>query len=213
MSLLARFLRFFFRHLYTTFAWAYDLVALATSMGQWGAWQRVALDSLPREGCVLEVGHGPGHLLKRRALQGQFDIGIDASPQMTHIASRRLRRAGFAPKLVRAQAQALPFASASMRAVYATFPSEYIISPQALVSLHRVLDDDGFIVVVPMAQITGRSLPDRIAAWLYRVTGQAGEFGTGWDDFLEKAGFSAKLERVKLPRAVVYRLVAAKIQV
>jgi ubiquinone/menaquinone biosynthesis C-methylase UbiE len=213
MSLLARFLRFFFRHLYTTFAWAYDLVALVTSMGQWGAWQRVALDSLPSEGCVLEVGHGPGHLLKRRALQGKFDIGIDASPQMTRIAARRLRRAGFAPNLVRAHAQALPFASASVGAVYTTFPSEYIVSPEALASLHRVLEDDGFIVVVPMAQITGRSLPDRIAAWLYRVTGQAGDFGSGWDDFLEKAGFSATLERVKLPRAVVYRLVAAKIRV
>ena len=212
MMFLSSFLRIFFHHLYTTFAWAYDLVAAITSMGQWGAWQRVALDSLPSAARVLEVGHGPGHLLKRRALQGHSDFGIDASPQMSRLAARRLRRAGFAPMLVRAQAQALPFASESFRAIYATFPSEFIVAPQALASLRRVLEQEGSIVVVPTAHITGSSLLYRFAFWLYKVTGQSADFGSGWEGFLEKAGFSAKLERVKIPRAVVHRIVAKKIQ-
>ncbi len=212
MNLLSSFLRFFFHHLYTTFAWAYDLVAASTSMGQWGAWQRVALDSLPSEGRVLEIGHGPGHLLKQRALQGHLDIGLDASRQMTRIAARRLRRAGFPVNLVRAQAQALPFASGTFRAIYATFPSEFIVTPQALSSLRRVLEPDGSIVVVPTAHISGSSLPDRFASWLYKVTGQSADFGSGWEGFLEKAGFSAQLEQVELQRAVVYRIVAKKLR-
>lgn len=210
MALLSSFLRFFFHHLYTTFAWAYDLVAASTSMGQWGTWQRVALDPLPAEGNVLEVGHGPGHLLKLRAVQGKGDFGIDASPQMTRIAARRLRRAGYSPRLVRARAQALPFASHSFRAIYATFPSEYIVSAQSLASLHRVLDPGGSIIVVPMARITGSSLPDRLAAWLYEVTGETREFESGWDEFLRQAGFEPILEQVHLPRSVVYRLVVKK---
>jgi ubiquinone/menaquinone biosynthesis C-methylase UbiE len=210
MAFLSSFLRFFFRHLYTTFAWAYDFVAATTSLGQWGAWQQVALDTLPSEGRVLEVGHGPGHLLKLRALRGQNDIGIDASSQMTHIAARRLRRAGYSARLVRAQAQALPFASKSFRAIYATFPSEYIVAPQTLASLHRVLESEGSIVVVPMAQTTGTSMPERFVAWLYEVTGQSGDFGSGWDEFLKQAGFEATTERVQLPGSEVYRLVAKK---
>jgi ubiquinone/menaquinone biosynthesis C-methylase UbiE len=212
MNILSSFLRFFFRHLYTTIAWTYDLVAAVSSIGQWGAWQRVALDALPQEGSVLELGHGPGHLLKHRASQGKADIGVDTSRQMTRIAARRLLRAGLTPGLVRAQAQALPFASRSFAAIYATFPSEFIVAPQALASIRRVLADDGSLVVVPTAHITGSSLPDRFAAWLYRVTGESLHFSAGWDRFLMEAGFSAELERVELPRALVYRIIARKRQ-
>ena len=210
MALISSFLRVFFQHLYTTFAWAYDFVAATTSIGQWGAWQRVALDRLPDEGHVLELGHGPGHLLKLRALQGQIDIGVDSSSQMIRIAARRLRRAGWRAKLVHAQAEALPFASNSFQAVYATFPSEYIVAPRSLASLHRVLDPVGSIIIIPMAQITGTSLMDRLATWLYRVTGQTREFESGWDEFLHRAGFDATLEQIRLPRSLVYRLIAKK---
>jgi ubiquinone/menaquinone biosynthesis C-methylase UbiE len=211
MNPLSAFLRFFFHHLYTTFAWAYDIVAMMTSMGQWGTWQTAALDVLPNQGQVLEVGHGPGHLLKRRALEGRFDFGIDASPQMMRIAYKRLRAAGFQPLLVRAQAQALPFASASFQAIYATFPSEFILAPETLASFHRVLRTDGSLVVIPMSRITGQSLPDRFAAWLYNVTGQSREIGTGWKTHLQESGFQGTLERVQQPRAEVYRLIATKL--
>ncbi len=129
---------------------------------------------------------------------------------MTRIAARRLRRAGYPAKLVHARAEALPFASNTFQAVYATFPSEYIIASQSLASLHRVLDPRGSIIVIPMAQITGTSLLDRFAAWLYRITGQTREFESGWDEFLQRAGFDATLEEIRLPRSLVYRLVARK---
>ncbi|HEY71426.1 MAG TPA: class I SAM-dependent methyltransferase [Anaerolineae bacterium] len=211
MKLLSTFLRFFFRHLYTTFAWAYDLVAMTTSMGQWGTWQTAALDVLPHQGRVLEVGHGPGHLLKHRALEGCIDFGVDVSTQMGRIAYKRMRVAGFQPHLVRAQAQALPFASASFQAIYATFPSEFILAPETLASFQRVLRSDGSLVVVPMARITGRSLPDRWAAWLYSITGQSRDIGTGWKKLLQDSGFHGTLERVQQPRAEVYRLIATKL--
>jgi ubiquinone/menaquinone biosynthesis C-methylase UbiE len=211
MNLLSAFLRFFFRHLYTTFAWAYDLVAMTSSMGQWGTWQNAALDALPNQGRVLEVGHGPGHLLKRRALEGCLDFGVDVSPQMARIAYKRLRGAGFQPRLVRAQAQALPFASGFFQAIYATFPSEFILAPETLASFQRILRSDGSLVVIPMSRITGRSLPDRLAAWLYRVTGQSRDIGTGWKKFLQDSGFQGTLECVQQSRAEVYRLIARKL--
>lgn len=211
MKLLSAFLRFFFRHLYTTFAWAYDLVAMTTSMGQWGTWQAAALDVLPNQGRVLEVGHGPGHLLKQRALDGCIDFGVDVSPQMGRIAYKRLSDAGLQPHLVRAQAQALPFASASFQAIYATFPSEFILAPETLASFRRVLQSDGSLVIIPMSRITGRSLPDRLAAWLYSITGQSRDIGTGWKKLLQASGFEGTLEIVQQSRAEVYRLIATKL--
>ncbi|MGD8812970.1 MAG: class I SAM-dependent methyltransferase [Anaerolineales bacterium] len=210
MSLLSAFLRFFFRHLYTTFAWAYDWVAMATSMGQWGTWQSAALEVLPERGRVLEVGHGPGHLLLRRAHEGCFDFAVDISSQMVQIASKRLRKAGFQPLIVRARTQALPFAHASFEAIYATFPDEFILASETLASFRRVLQPDGSLVVVPMARITGRSVSDHLAAWLYGVTGQSREIGMDWKKLLQESGFQGILEIVKQPRAEVFRLHATK---
>jgi ubiquinone/menaquinone biosynthesis C-methylase UbiE len=51
-----------FHLLYHQFAFTYDAVAWFVSLGQWQAWGQAALKRVrgPR---VLEIGHGPGHLL------------------------------------------------------------------------------------------------------------------------------------------------------
>jgi len=51
-----------FHLLYHEAAWAYDAVAAAVSLGQWRAWGAAALPFLPGPR-VLELGHGPGHML------------------------------------------------------------------------------------------------------------------------------------------------------
>jgi ubiquinone/menaquinone biosynthesis C-methylase UbiE len=202
-------LRLFFKHLYTTFAWAYDLVAWTSSIGQWKTWQSVALETLPNDN-ILELGHGPGHLLLKIAQNNQAGYGVEASAQMGRIAAKRLQKHGYKSHVIQALVQRLPLMSEYFSGVLSTFPSEYIIDPETLSEVWRVLQPGGKFVIVSSARITGRNLPDRLAAWLYRITGQSGELQDGWAEPLERLGFSARLDYVKVQRATVLRVVACK---
>lgn len=217
------FLRFFFYHLYTDLAWAYDLVAWITSAGQWRTWQQAALDTLPN-GRLLEIGHGPGHLLKQLSEDRKSVFGLDPSSQMNHLAARRLKIYRQSANLMRARAQALPLPSESFNAIIATFPDEYILLPLTFTEIWRVLCDNGrFVAVLGVAKITGQNsirqplthFFDRFSDWLYRVTGQSvginPEIFESWIHSLTRRGFNARVEYVRQDRAVVVRLVADKI--
>jgi ubiquinone/menaquinone biosynthesis C-methylase UbiE len=180
--------RCFFHLLYNQFAWAYDLVAWLASMGHWRAWGRTALPHLCGEQ-VLELGHGPGHLLAAMAERGLAPVGVDPSPSMGRLARRRLAGIGVAGLLVRARAQSLPFRSGSFDSAVATFPTEFILDPASLQEAARVLRAKlrsrpsvqqpidhragGRLVVVAWARLSTRNVLARVTAWLYRVTGQA----------------------------------------
>lgn len=204
--LIAAFLRGFFRHLYTDLAWCYDLVAWMASMGQWWSWQRTALDALP-SGPVLELGHGTGHLQLELHRRGWSPVGIDLSPQMLRISSRRLRRASHSPKLVRAKAQELPFPAQAFSGIVSTFPSEYILDPVTVRETHRILRPGGCLVIAPSALITGCRLGDRLARWLTCVTHQSADFLTSP---LESCGYAVCTEVISQPRARVLRIIATK---
>jgi ubiquinone/menaquinone biosynthesis C-methylase UbiE len=113
--------------------------------------------------------------------------------------------------LVRGRVQALPFADRSFPSLVATFPTEFIVDPVAVSEFGRVLQPGGVAVFVPVAQVTGLALPDRLADWLFRVTGQS---ATEWfAPVLERygeAGFQARIERVVLPRSLVTVIVVEK---
>jgi len=211
-GLLRLILRFCFRLLYNEMALTYDWVSGFVSMGQWRSWQRAALPYL-RGRQVLEVAHGTGNLLLDMAALGFEPVGLDLSPAMGRLACQKLRTHGMAESipLVRGRAQALPFAADSFPSVVSTFPTEFIVDPAAIAEFHRVLQSGGVVVFVPVAQITGLSLPDRWARWLFQVTGQA---SADWFAPLLKrytdAGFSARAERVRLPRSLVTVIVAEK---
>jgi ubiquinone/menaquinone biosynthesis C-methylase UbiE len=209
MNLLLPFVRWFERRLYTRFAWTYDVVAWFVSLGQWTRWQAVGIDLLP-QGRILEIGHGPGHVLTRLLRQGRAAIGLDASPQMSRRASRRLARLGLARPLLRAQAQSIPLARETFEGVISTFPSAYILDPRTAAEAWRVLRPGGSWVIVPSTVITGRSLPDRAAAWLNRVTAQSGDLPEGWRSAFEQPGFTVSFDRIHLPRADVFCITARK---
>ncbi len=186
-------LRLFFRLLYGPFAWTYDVVAWVVSRGKWTAWGAAVLPSIP-SGPVLELAHGPGHLLLRMARQGLRPVGIDLSPQMGALARRRLRRTGFPLRLVRAQAQRLPFPDGTFQAVVSTFPTEFILDPATAREAARVLALTGSVIIVPAAVPGGGDLLARALRLLYRVTGQnrfsPEDSFSAWRD----AGFSLRTE-------------------
>ncbi|HKZ56057.1 MAG TPA: methyltransferase domain-containing protein [Anaerolineales bacterium] len=207
-------LRSLFAFIYGPGATLYDFVAWSSSAGQWRTWQQAALETLP-EDRLLEIGHGPGHLLLQVRSAGRFVVGVDFSHQMTRMAARRLRREGWAACVVRARAQQLPFRSQAFNAAYSTFPSEYILEPASASEAARVVKPGGRIVVVPgVADITGRSMFDRLARGLYRVAGESVGSTQGWDramnELASRLGLHFRAESVAQDKAVVLRLVLDK---
>jgi ubiquinone/menaquinone biosynthesis C-methylase UbiE len=206
MSLLLRLwwalVRTFFRLLYGPFAWTYDAVAWLVSLGQWKAWGRVALRYLegPR---VLELAHGPGHLVATMVRRGLEPVGLDLSPQMGHLTRRRLQRAGLPARLVRARAQAIPFSDGAFSGVAAAFPTEFILDPRTAHEVVRVLTPRGSVAVVAGAWLTGHDPFSTFLEWLYRVTGQRGPLPRGDETAWGQAGLTIRTEWVPLGRTQV----------
>lgn len=156
-NVLRKLLEVFFNLLYHQFAWSYDAVSWIVSFGQWKSWVRSPVPHL-KSGKLLELGFGPGHLQLASQQNERFVIGLDPSPQMGKIASRRLRREGVHANLTRGDARQIPFQSNSIDQIVATFPSEYFLEPQTLMEVHRVLAPGGELILLPMAWIRGKTL-------------------------------------------------------
>ena len=209
-------LRLAFRLLYNEFAFTYDLVSWAVSVGQWREWQRQVIPRIVGER-VLEVAHGTGDLQIDLAAAGYKPVAFDLSPNMGRIAKRKLAQRGLFPPFVRGKVQTLPFPSGHFTTIVSTFPSEFIVDPEAERALHRVLAPGGRVVFVPAATIIPAHIADRLAQWLFDVTGQSvapQPGGGGWPPKLfqsyRNAGFEIKIESVKLPRSMVWVVIANK---
>jgi ubiquinone/menaquinone biosynthesis C-methylase UbiE len=173
MRFLNRILGYFFSLLYHNLAWGYDLVAAVVSWGRWKHWVGSVLPFITGS-CVLELGHGPGHLQLQMANLEMLPVGLDESRQMGILARLKLRRNSYTlNNLVRGRSQALPFLSGSFDTVVATFPAEYIYDPQTITEVRRCLRIGGAFVFLPAAWITGKSTLDRFLAWLFRITGES----------------------------------------
>jgi ubiquinone/menaquinone biosynthesis C-methylase UbiE len=194
--------RFVFYLLYHQFAWAYDIVAAVVSLGYWNDWVRTALPYL--DGRVLELGFGPGHLQLALHQKGLLPCGLDESRQMVHQAARRLTKSRCTPRLSRGCAQVLPYQTKAFDTVVATFPAEYILDPLTLKEIGRVLVQGGKLVVVSMAWITGVSPLERLAAWLFRVTGETEGLEKIWfrvETHFKETGFQARYEIVEVGKS------------
>jgi len=206
---LAVLMRNFFALLYHQFAWTYDFVAALVSLGMWKQWVRSTLPYLvgPR---VLEIGHGPGHLLLALAEKGLKATGLDESRWMGNIALKKIRNTT-TTYLVNGYAQFLPFSNTAFNQVVATFPPEFILESAALQEIRRVLVNGGSLVVLPFAWITGHRLSDRLARGLFQFTNQAPE----WDDrFLapfHSAGFQTEVKFIQQDRSTVVLIRAFKL--
>lgn len=207
---LAAFLRLFFRLLYHQFAWTYDFVAYCVSLGMWKSWVLSALPYLkgPR---VLEIGHGPGHLLRALSNTGMKPSGLDESLWMGKLALKNLRGTTTTPQLLNGYAQSIPVKSRSFDQVVATFPAEFIFEKEALLEIRRVLDDAGSLVILPLAWITGNRPLERLARFLFRTTNQAPAWNEGFLQPFTAAGFRAQVEFIELERSTIALIQAFKL--
>ena len=212
VPMIVRFMRWFFRLLYHPFAWTYDMVAATVSLGRWTRWVHSAA-SLLQGPQVLELGFGPGHLQAHLLKEGWDVVGLDESMQMARQAAGRLARGGLSPRLARGLAQALPYPSASFDCVAATFPTPYIIDPDTLGEIWRVLRPGGRLVVLMIAWITGESLVERAVRLVYRVTSETPP--DDWDpaQALEpyiRAGLEAQIQFTEPPGSKLLFIIAEK---
>ena len=201
------FLAYSFRLLYNELAWAYDPVSWLVSLGRWRRWQQTILPHLPPSGRALEVGFGPGHLLRDLASAGYQTVGLELSPAMLRLADRRLRRQRLDIALCRGDAGALPFAGSAFDAVVLTFPTPFVYDPAWMAQLHRVLKAGGRLIVVEMASFNGNRPIERGLESLYRVTGQRGPAPV-LPDLLEEAGLKAWRQRVAVDGSTVDLVIA-----
>lgn len=208
IGLWKRLVSFGFRLLYHELAWGYDLVAWLVSFGQWRAWRETALPHLVGQR-ILELGHGPGHLLVALAEGGFRSVGLDPSPQMGRLARRRLRRAGLALTLVRGRAQTLPFPSGAFDSVVATFPTPYIVDRATLAEVVRIVRPDGRLVIVAGARLTGRDPLSRLVEWFYFITGQR-ETTESWEAPFAAVGLAVRRVQVEMKRSQVWLLIAER---
>ncbi len=97
-------------------------------------------------GDVLDVGMGPGRLLRALADRCWRVHGVDSSERMVQLARTRIPEAG--ARLVRGSIESLPFPDSSFDAVVATGVLEYVAYSEAAISeLARVLRPGGRAVL------------------------------------------------------------------
>jgi ubiquinone/menaquinone biosynthesis C-methylase UbiE len=206
--LATRLMRHLFHLLYNQFAWTYDWVAAVVSRGRWNDWVLTVLPYL--EGpLILETGPGTGHLQRALKMRSMTSIAIESSWLMI----RQMRTPKERSLLVTfAYAQFMPFAQSAFDQAVATFPSEYITDPRTLTELRRVLRPGGLLVVLPVAWITSPAFPSRLAAGLFRATGQAPPDTRELEQRLaapfRAAGFQVEVNRKKLHDSQVLLILA-----
>ncbi len=135
---------------------------------------------------MLELGFGTGELLVALAEQGRPAFGLDLAPAMHRVTARKLCRRGLASPRVRARSQAMPFPDASFDALLSTFPTPYVLAPETLHEVARLLRPGGRFVVTglyyraksPLIEkglrlVFGGS-PDKLPAYFREVVERAG---------------------------------------
>src|SRR5271168_45926 len=143
-------------------------------------------------GLVLEIGVGSGLNLPLYSKAVDRVCGIDPSPQLLRLASRRAADAVVPVSLLRASAEHLPLADAVFETIVMTWTLCSIPNPMAaLTEMRRVLKPGGQLLFVEH----GLSPEIRTARWQHWLTPCWKRIGGGchldrkMDDLIRAAGF------------------------
>ncbi len=204
------FIRFAFHHFYHTFAFTYDFVSAVVSRGHWRTWTRAAIPYIKGKR-VLEMPCGTGNLLLDLCAAHFTPIGVDLSPAMLRITQRKFRHASITAPLLRARAQALPFASATFDSITMTFPPGFVTEPSVWLELARVLRNEGRLIWVDGGRLVPR---DRWSRVLDRALDAVNTGAPPLADLaralLARAGFHTQFEIIRDETSVVTVIVATK---
>ena len=112
--------------------------------------------------------------------------------------------------LVNGYAQYLLIQTSTISHVISTFPTDFIYCPKTLSEIYRVLNPGGKLLILPAAWITGSRWYDRLAAWLFQITGQAPTRDSISTSIFHQAGFHCQIERINLESSFILLVVANK---
>ncbi len=219
-----RIVDFGFHLLYNHFAWSYDIVSWSVSLGEWRKWQLASLEFVQGP-AVLEIAHGPGHMLLELQKRGMAVTALDLSPAMSRLAQARLKRSGQdgSVSLLRCQIPDMPFAAETFDSVLSQFPTNFIFRVETLQALNQLLKPGGRLVILPEGHLTGNGPIRTIIHWMFVITGQTTgnqkadlaerEIDLFWADvekMMQACGFTVSLERVQLEKSEATVIVAKK---
>lgn len=224
--------------LYSRLAFAYDLVSVLVSRGEWRTWTRAAIPFI-RGTRILEIAHGTGNLHLDLYSAGYEPIGVDLSANMGALTQEKFRSlsttiAGFEspsgerssepsqkhllPRLVRAPVQKLPFPDESFSSLVMTFPPAFVNDLDAMREMWRVLEANGMLLWVDAPQIYPRDGWSRFLNWLFQTTGGCANPETdeianllreAHDGALEKM-WTWRVERVESKQSAVHVFIGTK---
>ncbi len=202
---------FAWRLLYDKLAFMFDFASEHVSGGRWKRWGRTSIYYVQGRR-VLELGHGPGHLLVELKKAGYQPVGIDVSCGMGRLAARRLRHAGVEAPLVRCRAQILPFRANSFDAAVATFPTDDVLELNTLREVARVIPQGGCLVMVMGAQREGSQPDPYFVEWLKGIMGQDRNEKDRKSPVFSRAGFRPRIDYQSVEGNPVILLIAEKRQ-
>jgi len=115
----------------------------------WLRYVQPVLPWLDQKQGVLEIGPGPGLLHEQIARSHAFTAGVDLSSGMLRQTRRRLLRQKLIPRLVQADAIALPIADNTLDGIVLTFVFSAIPDgAAALREMQRVLRPQGVVALI-----------------------------------------------------------------
>lgn len=132
------------QRLFATIAARYDLITRLLSFGQDQAWKKrvVALAQVTAADSVLDLACGTGDLAMRSAVAGARVVGLDLTPKMLTLASRR--RTGARVHWCAGDIGDLPIADAGFSVVTVGYGLRNVPDlPAALDEIYRVLKPGG----------------------------------------------------------------------
>jgi demethylmenaquinone methyltransferase/2-methoxy-6-polyprenyl-1,4-benzoquinol methylase len=146
-------------NLFDKIAKNYDRLNHIFSLGLDLAWRRAAAQHLPRQAglTILDVATGTGDqlvALERRAAKPCKLMGLDPSPGMLGLCSRKMIRLGIngMVQLQSGKAESLPLETQSVDVITTSFGIRNFPNPQAaLREFHRVLKPGGRVIVLELS--------------------------------------------------------------
>lgn len=207
--MIEKLIRIAFKLFYNRFAFTYDLVAALVSRGDWENWTRAAIH-YARGPKLLEIAFGTGSLHLSLWQAGFAPFGVELSSYMINIARGKLERNGIVPTLIQGRAQELPFSSGYFDSVIFTFPAPFVLQPETLEEVRRVMKTEGQLIWVDGGRLNPAEIWNRFLNWALDIASSGSH--AGWPDLERFANcFTWRTERVTLAHSSVTVLIASPI--